>query len=276
MGRSVALFLTAAVGASVATAATAADLLPPPPMPPPYVEPEFGGWYLRGDIGVGINQIDEFRSSLQPFNALGGAAPAVATSFTEIGDSTLFGAGVGYQFNHWLRADVVGEYRTSAAYRVGEAYTAFCPATFCADNYTANNKSWLFLANGYVDLGTWRGVTPYVGAGIGAAFHRFGDVTDIGLGQGLALGRSQTNFAWAVMGGLGYSITPNLKLELGYRYLDMGRLTSNPILCSNVTECFYETHSYRATAHDLRLGFRYALAGEPAPVFAPPPLVRKY
>ena len=34
--------------------AAAADLLPPPPMPEP-PPPVFGGWYLRGDIGMAVN-----------------------------------------------------------------------------------------------------------------------------------------------------------------------------------------------------------------------------
>jgi opacity protein-like surface antigen len=278
MGRSVALLLAAIVAAGAATAASAADLLPPPPpIEAPPLAPEYGGWYLRGDVGVGINQIDEFRSTLAPVNGFGGAAPAIALTYKSIGDSALFSAGFGYQFNNWLRADLTGEYRSSADYHVGEIYTAFCPTDFCPDNYTATTKTALFLANGYVDLGTWRGVTPYVGAGVGAAFHTFGALTDIGLGQGFATARSQTNFAWAIMAGLGYNITPNLKLELGYRYIDMGRLTSNPILCSQLGGCFFETQSYHATAHDLRVGFRYAFGGEPRVLYpAPGPLVSKY
>jgi len=32
----------------------------------------------------------------------------------------------------------------------------------------------LLLANAYVDIGTWHGVTPYVGAGIGGALGQVG------------------------------------------------------------------------------------------------------
>jgi opacity protein-like surface antigen len=31
------------------------------------------------------------------------------------------------------------------------------------------------LVNGYLDLGNWSGITPYVGAGIGAAMNRLSD-----------------------------------------------------------------------------------------------------
>ena len=278
MGRSKALILATLVATGASSAAFGADLLPPPPplemAPPPM---DFGGgWYLRGDVGVGANQLSDFRSTLAPVNAAGGGAPAIATAYTSIGDSALFGAGVGYQFNHWLRADVSGEYRTSAAYRAGETYTQSCPGDFCLDAYTSNNQTTLFLANGYFDLGTWRGVTPYVGAGIGAAFHTFGGISDLGIGQGYSTDRSQTNFAWAVMGGLAFNVTPNLKIDLGYRYVDMGRLTSNPIACTQLSGCFFETQSYHSASHDVRLGFRYAFGGAPAYMPAPGPLVSKY
>jgi opacity protein-like surface antigen len=39
----------------------------------------------------------------------------------------------------------------------------FNPGT---NEYTADIESWVGLANGYVDLGKWWCVTPYVGAGL--------------------------------------------------------------------------------------------------------------
>ena len=115
-----------------------------------------------------------------------------------------------------------------------------------------------------------------MGAGIGAAFHTFGGISDLGIGQGYSTDRSQTNFAWAVMGGLAFNVTPNLKIDLGYRYVDMGRLTSNPIACTQLSGCFFETQSYHSASHDVRLGFRYAFGGAPAYMPAPGPLVSKY
>ena len=37
------------------------------------------------------------------------------------------------------------------------------------NEYTADIKSWLGLANAYIDMGNWCGFTPYIGAGIGFA-----------------------------------------------------------------------------------------------------------
>ena len=37
-----------------------------------------------------------------------------------------------------------------------------------ADTYHATKSEWLGLGNGYVDLGTWWCMTPFIGAGVGA------------------------------------------------------------------------------------------------------------
>ena len=39
------------------------------------------------------------------------------------------------------------------------------------DTYQGYLKSWVFLANAFVDLGTWECFTPFVGAGVGARLH---------------------------------------------------------------------------------------------------------
>lgn len=292
MGRSKALILAAAVAVGANAGAHAADLLPPPPpiieAPPP---PEPGGWYLRGDVGVGALQATDWRSSLEP-NSFGLLPNGpVWPVFASLGDTAFAGAGFGYQLNNWFRADVTGEYRIMSNYRAGMAYVDMTrpagwigpfPGTFGADAYSAQLGSAVFMANGYVDLGTWYGVTPFVGAGVGLAAHNLNGLVDTAVGVpgiGFASDKHQTNFAWAVMGGLGFNVTPNLKLEVGYRYLDMGRITSNPILCSAAAACFRERHAFNVASHDVRVGFRYLLGGvAPIPVLAPPPgpLVRKY
>ncbi len=37
------------------------------------------------------------------------------------------------------------------------------------NDYTFTKKEWLFLANAYLDLGTWWCITPFIGAGVGVA-----------------------------------------------------------------------------------------------------------
>jgi len=276
-----AIFSAGVIFLSAFSGAQAADLLPPPPPEPEPVEPaaftpSFDGWYIRGDVGVGIDQLSDARSTFSP-NSFGNQAPAVSRVSTDIGDPAIVGVGVGYQVNTWLRADVTGEYRTSAAYRSVNTYTANCGNNFCQDSYTANVASGVFLANAYFDIGTWYGITPFIGAGVGGAVHKFSGITDLGLGSGFSPGITSTSLAWAVMAGLNFNITPNLKIEISYRYLDMGRLTSNPITCEQTAACFFERQSFKLASNDIRIGFRYMFGGyTPPPPAYQPPLVAKY
>src|SRR3981189_1385920 len=95
---------------SVAFAADMPSIAPPPPMAyaPPPVE-DFGGWYLRGDIGFSNQRVNRLNNVLDAGNT---------RSVQHLGFDTagIFGLGVGYQFNHWFRADVTGEYRGNSQF----------------------------------------------------------------------------------------------------------------------------------------------------------------
>jgi opacity protein-like surface antigen len=62
MGSFKSLALAGVFAAALSATALAADLLPPPPpMAPPPLPVEVGaGWYLRGDVGVGSLDFDNF------------------------------------------------------------------------------------------------------------------------------------------------------------------------------------------------------------------------
>jgi opacity protein-like surface antigen len=140
-------------------------------------------------------------------------------------------------------------------------------STFCQDAYSGDVGESVFLANGYVDVGTWHGLTPYVGAGVGVARLTMRGLTDTSSGQGGAAGgvasdSTTTGFAWALMTGVSYTINPRLKLEMGYRYLNMPKLTSGPIVCTSVPDCFYERQSVKMSSSDVHIGMRWMFAEE--------------
>lgn len=273
-----AILIAGAFVVGAANLAAAADLGLPPPPPAPEAPVESSGWYLRGDVEVGIDQLSQQTSTF---------AISVPTGFENngsgLGEQAILGLGAGYQFNNWFRADVTGEYRTSSHYWGLESYTPAglfpspnCPVV-CYDRYSADISSAVFLANGYVDLGTWWGVTPFVGAGVGYTYNMFNGLTDSGLetgGYGTAPDRGFGSLAWALMAGVSYALTPNLRLEFGYRYIDLGKLESYPINC--VGGCGgngAESESFHLTSNDVRLGLRYIFAEVPPMA---PPLVTKY
>jgi opacity protein-like surface antigen len=263
----------------------AADLLPPPPMMPEPVE--FGGdWYLRGDVGVGMLNFDKTI-------ARDVSSPSVPYNYRKIedriGDQVFVGGGIGYQVNSWLRFDVTGEYRTKADWTFTAQDLDSRPVGY---NLTKGHfSSAVGLANAYIDLGTWHGITPFIGAGIGVAHHMFDSVSDQGLGAytggaagtagGFGIGRPKdtTELAWAVHAGVGYDVSHNLKLELAYRYLNMGSAETGVISCLPACPPANLKTAYKlkeVESHDFKIGMRWLLAGPVGYAHEPAPLMRRY
>lgn len=277
-------FLLAATAASMlSTVALAADL--PIAMPPAYAPPappEFGGWYLRGDIGFSNQSVGNVA------NTNSASYNNVAVSQTSNFDSAgIFGGGVGYQFNNWFRADVTGQYRASANFKGVDSVTGTGPLAGVlvgTDQYSASKSELLFLANVYVDLGTWWCITPFIGAGVGTArvsINNFSDTGDF-INTGVqthsfttAGNASQWNFAWAAHAGLAYKVTPGLTLELAYSYVDMGPGITGPTNSfDQVTVVNGSPFAFKnITSNDVTFGMRWAL--DPTPVYVPRPLVTK-
>ena len=109
--------LAGLVAVATSAPALAADLLPPPPMAPvlvPVVDVG-SGWYLRGDVGVGSQEIDKI-------DGLDVVKDGGSFWRKSLADTAFVGVGVGYQFNNFLRFDVTGEYRTSAKFDVSDKF----------------------------------------------------------------------------------------------------------------------------------------------------------
>ncbi|HEY3718850.1 MAG TPA: outer membrane beta-barrel protein [Roseiarcus sp.] len=290
-----ALTLTSVAVLALTRLATAADLLPPAPeLPPPIAPAEFSGWYLRGDVGISEN-FSKPSVSISPDPVAAGLAsgflaPGADNTFLNptISQSALFDAGVGYQVNNWFRADVTGELRGGGEFQSLKVLNDLGNNRQFADFYRANTSSAIGLVNAYADLGTWYGITPFVGAGVGVAYNRLSGLTDTGLSTqgrhgvfptgGYASDHGATNFAWALMAGLDFNVTQNLKLELGYRYLNYGGFTSGAINCldGGGCNCTPSTISTKTLAsNDVRIGLRWMIGDNFAPP-PPEPLVRKY
>lgn len=236
--KSASLFaLAAAAGLLGLGAANAADLgvVRYGQMPPALLE--YGsGWYLRGDIGwVGYS---------------GTAADLVVEdvgtasfSHARLNDSWVIGAGFGYKAG-WFRADVTADYRAHSEFE----------GSVLGELLSGEATSWSTLLNGYFDLGSWYGVTPYVGAGIGGAYHDTTRWRDAAQTTVFANGNNW-DLAWAVMAGVAVNVAPHTTLDVGYRYIDLGKpesgldrvLVNSRVRLDNVT------------AQEVRVGLRYAI-----------------
>jgi opacity protein-like surface antigen len=273
---SVKTLIRAGAATLISTAAYAADLPPPAPMYQPqiaYQAPpavaETSGWYLRGDVGVGMNSAN-LQFLQNPLNSSN-----FAFDHSSIADTTFIGGGIGYELNNWFRFDATAEYRSKTQVNAFGLYT-FGGGTF-GDQYQANLTSVVALANAYVDLGTWWCLTPYVGAGVGGAYNSLVDFDDIGIatsGAGTGPSVSKWSPAWALYAGVDYNVTQNLKVGLSYRYLNYGSITDS-INC--IGGCNPDSYKWSGlTSQDIMLGFRWMLQPEPVPVMVPaPPLMSR-
>jgi opacity protein-like surface antigen len=274
--RSVKSLLAAGAATLISSVAFAADMpiaAPPPMYAPPAPPADFGGWYLRGDIGFSNQRVDRLNNVLDANNT----SSVQNLSFNNAG---IFGLGAGYRFNSWFRADVTGEYRGNSQFFGTDRITY--PGGVGTDTYHATKNEWVVLANAYVDLGTWWCITPFVGAGIGTARVAINGFTDQGIANngagalpGLAFGDNvaKWNFAWAAHAGLAYKVSPAFTVELAYRYLDMGDGLTGDLKTFDGTNAINNPTTFKhITSQDLKLGVRWNL--DSPPVY-PAPLVTK-
>jgi opacity protein-like surface antigen len=143
-------------------------------------------WYLRGDVGVSVDQAPSYSMAAISMPPAGGGilpfSDALGSSkwrYDVTGD-----IGVGYRFNNWLRFEGTYEYRTGpAGHNVNSVIcpTALTPTpgvgapngylydtnSTCTGNVYLHQRNSTVLASAYVDLGDYWGITPYVGAGAG-------------------------------------------------------------------------------------------------------------
>jgi opacity protein-like surface antigen len=259
---------------------------------------EFGtGWYIRGSVGGAVQAMPDLLSD--PNNV---GFTQKLNWFVE--------AGAGYQINQWFRTDATYTYYGSQPMS-GEGAAISCATSLspvndpttgdviatavntnqCSSKESASVQKNLFLANGYVDLGTYWGVTPYIGAGVGTAYlnasqtvnvlnpdgtpyravltmpavfsvplnytnpltgqliepqpHYNTGVQNLDYSESI----SKWNFAFALMAGFSYDISQNLKLDLGYRYVNFGSLSFKSLLGSAFDK--------NLTSQEVRLGLRY-------------------
>ncbi len=272
--RSIILGVTALVIGQTASA-YAADLGLPPPPPLEYPAPCVGCTgpvYLKGFVGSANPEVGDINTELFQFNDF-------EVNHKDIKSSPFVGVGIGYEFNSWLRFDVTGEYRGKSLFIAQDRYPGgngtfsrasnstdgtFLPGT---NEYTADIESWVGLANAYIDLGTYMCVTPYIGGGIGMASVSVQGLKDVNvpnLGVAYATDNTETNFAWAVYGGLAYDVNPSLTLDLSYRYTDLGSASSGRVTAYDGSSSYSGVDIEDIHSHDVMVGMRWKLGHQPA------------
>lgn len=252
--------LSALTAVSLAPA-LAADIIEAPIIHAPVVDEvkAFGGWYIRGDFGYAfVDEDDDFVRNGVDKNKDG--SPIFSDSHVD--DLFSLGVGVGAHMNQFLRTDITadyffeGDFEASGTDTCGgiDINTGGCASV---SSTTSTDLDVLtFLANLYVDAGTYAGITPYVGAGVGFAYVDYGDVTDdITQPDGSSLtstldGDSDLRLAWALSAGASYDVSDQFAIDAGYRYTSIEEGSISKAL---------DLDDDGFDLHQLRIGARYKL-----------------
>jgi opacity protein-like surface antigen len=262
-----------------------------------------GNCYFRGDMGYSWSKNPDIKS---PFGDLTnfftdtvdpvtGAVTRTsdgsnyvqngeAVTDTHMGNGGFGEVGIGCgSGSRGIRAEVMLGYHGSKSisgkpgdFRIFENVTTVTgPTTTLMDNVGdplhTTLKSYTMMLNAYKDLGNFGGITPYVGAGIGLAYNRIGETTftETTTRHNTILGHDDLAFAWSLMAGVGYQLSDRAVLDVGYRYLDLGKATSDSV--DNTRAYNPRIRFDDLASHEIKVGIRYHFGQGAAdmPAYAP-------
>ena len=259
-------------------------------------------------------------SLIEPFSDIGPFSPLNDISYSEDEVPVQASIGFGYHFNDFIRGDLnIGGFGESKYSMSGVIPNEISPATGCGGSVTrtqtpvdgngvptgptvvtdgpngttlpcladadVKNTAWNGMANGYVDLGTFAGFTPYVGGGVGvyytsskvSASASCQSIVDSSTAGGtetpdtyLCSGQndvddpntvvasanysdSSYNLMYALSAGFSYQMTQNTSVDVGYQYM-----SSPDALYYTIGSSGLESHE-GIDYHQVRIGLRYDL-----------------
>ena len=279
---------------ALGSTALAADIIEPRVIEAPVIEQvkPFGGWYIRGDVGYSFNDArDKARYSgrFQGGAALPGAQPPVLLEDVpadlidpEIDDTMFVGVGVGAHMGQYLRGDITADFHfnghNSSPFFGDGGTNPACVDGLCDYSFDGDFNAITVLANAYVDMGTYAGITPYVGAGIGFAHVDYKDVSSTACGdpnatatsgtacdgstvafpletiEGSYEGESSLRLAWSLAAGASYSVNDSLAIDGGYKFT---RIAEGAMLKDHNSGHMVKDGGI--DMHQVRLGARYKL-----------------
>ncbi len=209
------------------------------------------GFYARLDTGWSVTR-----------NAKATGA-TISGEVNDLHDAPVIGGGLGYRFNRYFRTDITTTY--TSRYNLDDQDRA-------GTTWRSDIEAWTTMLNAYAEypVGDF---SPYLMAGAGVSRNEMGQTTD-SAGTTTIGSNTETSFAWQTGAGVGYSVSPEWVLDLGYRYLDAGKFKSATPATGNAVEGDLRSHI-------AMLGVRYnfgtspirpaAAAVPPAMPATPPP-----
>ncbi len=236
--------------------------------------------YFRADVGYSWSQDPKVRFPVGNTTNVYDVTDTYVTSstYTQSGssvtdtgmDNTWFGEG-GFgcgSGSYGVRGELMfgyhGERKITGKpgnYTITEDHTASGAGAPVASNVDdplhTSVTTYTLMANFYKDLGQYRGFTPYVGAGVGIAYNQLDETYFTGTTTLLnrIAGDNDISLAWSLMAGIGYQISDRAIIDLGYRYFDMGKITSQRH--DNMGYINPRVTVDDIAAHEVKIGLRY-------------------
>jgi opacity protein-like surface antigen len=259
----------------------AADLIEPAYEAPAPISTS--GWYLRGDVGLVMRSKNS--GDWDFYNQLPGVEGIDDThkyESLEIDRAASFGGGLGYRFTDQLRADATVDYfkadvdgQTPCPFMVKTNPDGLALPFDAECNLKGSTEVavWTAMANAYVDIGHFGPVTPYIGAGSGAAHVKYSDYEEDQVCgapfscpyTGTHDGMGSWRFASSLMAGATVDLTAQLKLDAGYRYtrIEGGDAYGYDAADSSFGATGTQGRDSGLDIHTVRAGLRYEFGGGP-------------
>ncbi|MDP3704991.1 MAG: outer membrane beta-barrel protein [Legionellaceae bacterium] len=221
--------------------------------------------YVSGEVGYSSSRHADF-SVASPGTGYTNPTRDITGPF---GHSVAYGVALGYYFMPMFRAEVAYNIRPNFEYN----QTRSDPATDRQRDFDINNQTAMFSAylnildlNVFekIHLGPW---DPYVGVGIGSSWNKTGQLnaTTVSTGEVRAnpiAGDETTNFSWQLMAGTLFDVKNNLSLEVGYRYVNIGRIAVSNHYTNQVDrpQLISVLSASSAAVQDIFAGLHYRFA----------------
>jgi opacity protein-like surface antigen len=193
-----------------------------------------GHCYVRSDIGYSWSATPDVRWTVT--DPTTGLFVTDRVTGVSLADAWLIEGGVGCGSGaHGIRGEfVVGYHGKRDIDGTPGPWFGTPPA---ADPLHTSVETTTLMFNGYYDLVRFDRFTPYVGAGVGLAYNKTGGVSFTGNPAlvNVIEGDGRWSLAWSLMAGIGIQISERTTLDLGYRYLDMGKAASGAIDSLGIT-----------------------------------------
>lgn len=236
----------------------------PAPIPVPMANPIAEGftYYLRLDAGWSTTgSKPSFSETGRNYGGTNFGGPAFSSVTNEVQDIGFGGFGFGAYLTPMLRGDVTVELRSARNQDIGGAYSFVQGGTINGLlRDTFSEQTTIGLVNGYIDILPRGRFSPYIGAGVGMAYHqihRTYSARETGAVDRTVSGESNSSragLAAAGMAGVTYAFDHRWALDLNYRALYMQGASATVMTSLGQVSKAEVGDSWE---HQVRLGLRF-------------------